>query len=220
MICGGSGGQDYANITNILVTCSLMHGVPQRQDGGSNLIFESGSRWSQPLYSCATTAKATIKTVSFSFNGTDQNLNNLNITNIQNKVYPDENSRPLWGVENTGNGYTLNQMNLIWGIVSPQYENNPNVSTVRQESLYLPGWCSLDNSMYRVDTFNLPASDFYAGAIGEGYQVGLANDVVYDYSGDSNMAMVSRILPINCECLACLKNLAPCSQKHSRENPY
>ena len=166
-----------------------MHGVPQRQDGGSNLIFESGSRWSQPLYSCATTAKATVKTVSFSFNGTDENLNNLNITNIKNKVYPDEKSKPLWGVENTGNAYNLDQMKLVWGIVSPPYENNPNVSTVRQESLYLPGWGSLGATMYRLDSSNLPASDFYAGAIGEGYQVGLANTVTMDYSGDSNMAM-------------------------------
>ena len=39
MICGGSGGQDYANITNILVTCGLMHGVPQRQNGGSSVYL-------------------------------------------------------------------------------------------------------------------------------------------------------------------------------------
>lgn len=180
---------DFANITNILVGCGLMHGLPQRQDTGSSLIFDSGSRWSQPLYSCATAAKATIKTVTFSFNGTDQNLKNLNVTSVKDKVYPDEKSKPLWGVEDTGNAYNMDQMKLIWGLVSSQYENHPNVSTVRQESLYLPGWGSLGASMYRLDTANLPASDFYAGAIGEGYDVGLANTVTMDYSGNSNMAM-------------------------------
>ena len=71
-----------------------MMAVPQRQDAGSGLIFDSGSKWSQPLYACASAVKITIKTVTFSQNGTDD-LQSLTITNIQNKVYLDESSKLL-----------------------------------------------------------------------------------------------------------------------------
>jgi hypothetical protein len=152
-------------------------------------MFDSGSRWSQPLYACATAAKASVKTVSFSFNGTDDSLDKLNITKIQKKVYPDEKSKPLWGVENTGNAYNLDQLKLVWGLVSSQYEGNANISTVRQESLYLPGWGSLGAGLYDIDSSNIPASDFYTGATGKAYRIGLANSEDMDYTGDTNMAM-------------------------------
>ena len=152
-------------------------------------MFDSGSRWSQPLYACATANKASVKTVSFSFNGTDDSVDKLNITKIQKKVYANEKSKPLWGVENTGNAYDLNQLKLVWGLLSSQYEGNQNISTVRQESLYLPGWGSLDAKLYGIYTSNMPATDFYTGATGNSYEIGLTNTVDMDYTGDTNMAM-------------------------------
>lgn len=172
-----------------------MHGVPQRQDPGSPLIFETGSRWSQKLFTCATAVKATVKTVSFNYNGTDGLLSSLAITDIQDKVYPDEASMPLWGVENTGNRYYTEDLNLIWGLVSPTYENDANVSTVRQPSLYLPGWidpssASIGDGESLQDFENLPGSDFAVGALETSYCV---SDSVscggIDYSGSTNMAM-------------------------------
>jgi hypothetical protein len=117
-----------------------MHGIPQRTDGGDGLTFESGSRWTQKIYSCASTVRATIKTVSFNYNGTDNSLKNLAVTNISDKTYEDEKDLPLWGVENTGNTYNEDEISLIWGLVSDAYENHANVSTIRQSSLYLPGY--------------------------------------------------------------------------------
>ncbi|KAE9364574.1 hypothetical protein N431DRAFT_388781 [Stipitochalara longipes BDJ] len=194
LLCAGAGDGDYANITNILVRCGLMSGVPQRQDQGSNLIFQPGSRWSQPLYTCASAVKTSIKTVSFVFNGTYE-LQNLKISSIQSKEYPDASSLPLWGVENTGNAYTASGLSMIWGLVSEKYENNPNVSTVRQENLYLPGFFSTLASLEPISPVgsqNLPASDFYHEAMDSAYLVGLDSTASYDYSGGNNMAIWSK----------------------------
>lgn len=176
-----------------------MHSVPKRQDPGTPLLFETGSQWSQKLYTCATAVKATIKTASFNYNGTDGFFPNLAITNIQDKVYPDEGSMPLWGVENTGNKYYMQDLNLIWGLVSPKYENDVNVSTVRQPSLYLPGWVNPDDvasigGESLEDFENLPGSDFAVGALETSYCV---SDSAFscpgiDYSGNTNITMWAR----------------------------
>ncbi|KAK0124034.1 hypothetical protein ONS95_009020 [Cadophora gregata] len=193
LICSGSGGADFANITNIFVTCGIMRGIPQRLDAGSNMIFEANSRWTQPIYSCATAVKATIKTVSFTFNGTENELSNLNITKLRNKEYPNDQSRPLWGVEDTGNYYAQTGLKPIWGLVSSDYENNQNVSVVRQDSLYLPGYQSAYNSLFSLFSLqNLPASEFFLSAAGNAYTVGGASSAPVDYSGGNNMAMWAR----------------------------
>lgn len=193
LICRGSGGGDYANITNIFVNCGLMRGIPQRQDAGSNMIFEANSRWSQPIYSCATAVKATIKTVSFTFNGTENELSNLNITKLKNKEYPDDESRPLWGVEDTGNAYTQSDLRPVWGLVSSEYANNQNVSVVRQDSLYLPGLANFYSLLSNTYTLqNLPGSEFYVTAAGGAYSVGAGAYSPVDYSGGNNMAMWAR----------------------------
>ncbi|KAN0101502.1 hypothetical protein V8E51_012012 [Hyaloscypha variabilis] len=83
--CSTAGGIDFANITNIFTIFGLIHGAPQRQDAGNGHVFESGSQWSQPLYTCASALKATIKIVSFSYNGIDASLENLAITSTQDK---------------------------------------------------------------------------------------------------------------------------------------
>jgi len=138
--------------------------------------------------------KATIKTVSFNYNGTKPLLSNLVVTDIQDKVYPDENSMPLWGVENTGNAYYTEDLNLVWGLVSSKYENNPNVSTVRQPSLYLPGWVDPDwdgTASELTENFeNMPASDFSIGALYTAYGISdTSSSGAIDYSGETNMAM-------------------------------
>jgi hypothetical protein len=172
-----------------------MSGIPQRQDGGSSMVFEPGSQWSQPLFACASSVKSTIKTVSFLFNGTDE-LQNLKVTSVQPKKYSGPSTLPLWGVENTGNEYTIDGISMIWGLVSSKYENNPNVSTVRQESLYLPGYFSSwgDTGLSQIGSQNLPASDFYHSAMESAYLVDplYVSSGAIDYTGQNNMAMWAR----------------------------
>lgn len=175
-----------------------MRGVPRRQNPGSSIIFDPDSEWSQPLYACASTVKATIKTVSFAINGTG-GIDDIKITGSKPKTYSDASNMPLWGYENTRNAYSLDELPMIWGLLSSDYENHPNVSSIRQESLYLTGYYSSgigtstfsSNSMYGDE--NLPASDFYSDAMGSAYAV-CSGDLCssgqeFDYSGDTNMAM-------------------------------
>jgi hypothetical protein len=109
----------------------------QRQDSGPHPIFNSEGIWSQRLYSCASTGKATIKTVSLSYKRTDASLQNLVVSDVQGEVYQDDNDMPLWGVENTGDSCELDQMNLIWGIISPTYADHEKIPSIRQSLLYL-----------------------------------------------------------------------------------
>jgi hypothetical protein len=196
ILCTGAGNGDYANITNIFVNCGSMRGVPRRTSPGSQLVCDSGSTWSQPMYVCASAVKATIKTVSFKYNGINDQLSSLSVEQVEDKTYPDTQSMPLWGVENTGNAYYTEDMNLIWGLVSDEYENKPNVSTVRQPSLYLPAWQSdlaASEGMLSESWENLPGSDFSVGALGSAYLVGGSGlSSGPDYSGATNMAMWTR----------------------------
>lgn len=135
--------------------------------------------------------KANIKTVSFTYNGTGEALTNLAITDIKEKTYANKDSTPLWGVENTGGAYRNSGINLIWGLVSPEYENKPNVSTVRQESLYLPGfYFSPVVAQRAIFEDNMPGSEFYAGSMGTAWTVtGSRSGSGIDYSGANNMAI-------------------------------
>jgi hypothetical protein len=133
--------------------------------------------------------------VSFNYNGTDDVLTSLKVVNITDKSYSDEKDMPLWGVENTGNKYYENDISLIWGLVSSAYEDNQNVSTVRQPSLYLPGYDAgvLASGNSNLGFQNLPGSDFYQGAMYTAYSVGgnspSTGTAAVDYSGEVNMAM-------------------------------
>ncbi|KAE9379546.1 hypothetical protein N431DRAFT_460800 [Stipitochalara longipes BDJ] len=184
----------YDNILNILVSCGLMHGIPQRQDNGSGLIFNDGN-WSQPLYSCASTAKTTIKTVSFTYNGTDASLQNLAITDVQDKTYLSDNEIPLWGVEKPGQSYNLGEIFLIWGLISPDYADHANVSSTRQSSLYLPGFHLISIGYNLYD--NLPGAEFFIYAmavVNNVYLSSLSSLVIFqttDYTGTISMAMWS-----------------------------
>jgi len=97
-----------------------MTGVPQRMSPGSSLLYEKGSAWSQKMFTCASAVKATVKTVSFNYNGTQNSLKSLTVTNITAKTYKDETEMPIWGVENTGNAWSNDGINLIWGLLSPE----------------------------------------------------------------------------------------------------
>ncbi|KAK4904685.1 hypothetical protein LTR49_025906 [Elasticomyces elasticus] len=127
------------------------------------------------------------------------------IKDIKDKKYPDESSLPLWGVEDTGNAYYAGDMNLIWGLVSPKYKDNINVSTVKQPTLYLPGWLDpllSDAGPTYGDRHNMPGSDFSVSALSTVYSVGAdpsfstygttsrAGNI--DYTGLSSLAMWAR----------------------------
>lgn len=202
-ICSGAGLLDIANITNIFVLCGLVRGPPQRVDNGSPLVWDSGSKWSSPMYACASAVKATIKTVSFQLNGTD-GLRSLSILNVKDKSYKDKGRMPLWGVEDSGK--TVDQITPVWGLISPIYENYPNISTVRQPSLYIPGYAGGPSGISGLGPYsmyqNLPASDFFRYAMSSVFGTSTLGFTVptveggsrpfTDYSSYSSVALFQR----------------------------
>jgi hypothetical protein len=94
--CQGWGRDDYSNITNTLVSCGYLYGAPHRIDKVESLVFEPETNWTQNLYVCATGIRSSIKTVGFSINRTSS-LSDLEVVSVEDKYYPDNSSRPLWG---------------------------------------------------------------------------------------------------------------------------
>jgi hypothetical protein len=190
-ICQGAGALDLANITNIAVNCGMVFGAARRQDGSDSLIFAPGTKWTVPMYSCATATKAVIKEVNFLYNGT-QGLKSLNILNATEKAYASDDDKPLWGVENTA--LTLGDASALWGLVSPDYQGRSDVSTVRSSHLWLPGYTGLSFGVFTFGYQNLPGVEFHTDALGGAYVAGTslgAEDMV-DYSGKSNLAMYAK----------------------------
>jgi hypothetical protein len=187
LLCAGAGTGDYANITNMVSTCGLLYGAPRRHDGSGSIIFDPGSTWTLPMYSCMSAVKASIKTVNFRFNGSDD-LSGLAIESSEDKVYPNEESKPLWAVENTH--MMLKDGNPLWGIVTPEAATTLNISTLRKESLWLPGLAN-DELGILSSHQNLPGVDFYAKALSATYSSESTGDIgsSTDYTGQSNLAM-------------------------------
>lgn len=189
-ICQGAGGVDYANITNIGVACGLVTGAARRADGSFSLVARPREEWTMPLYSCASSARAVVKTVEFRYNGTN-GLRSLFVEDIREKIYAKESDRPLWAVELTK--IQLRDMRAMWGLVSEQYKNSPNISVVQSEGLWLPGLLGEDTSPVSA-SMNLPGVSFHMNAFAPIYSMSEASSLstVGDYSGRSNLAMFAR----------------------------
>ncbi|KAF6835364.1 hypothetical protein CMUS01_05815 [Colletotrichum musicola] len=200
-ICSGAGARDFANISNIYVGCGLLRGPPRRTDGNDpdSALFENHSKWSSPLYSCATAMRAVVKTVSFTVNGTD-GLNSLSVDSIKPKEYASPDDHPLWALEDSG--LAMDGISPIWGIISPEYASRPNISTVKQPAFHLPGYSSslLRSSLQPplgVMRYNLAGSDFPSEVMRTLFASGLATGVLgvewpFDLAGAASMTILRR----------------------------
>jgi len=151
------------------------------------------------MYSCASASKASIKSVSFRYNGT-AGLKSLDILDIKSKSYASDDEKPLWGVENLK--LRLRDTNPVWGITLPEYDKNPNISTARQEFLYLPGLASgfIGGKVLSPGPTNaiqyFAGIDFYSNAMATTYnQDRVDSNSFYglpDYTGRSNLAMYNQ----------------------------
>ncbi|KZL87329.1 hypothetical protein CI238_13111 [Colletotrichum incanum] len=201
LYCSGAGGADLANISNIYVACGVLKGAARRVDSGPGALFENHSKWSSPIYICATTVKAAVKTVNFMFNGTSgtNGLEGLKATSVAAKRYSSPEKVPLWGIEDSGS--LLRDFNPIWGLVSPEYVSSPNISTVRQTSFHLPGsnvWGEgLGHNQYTSQ--NMPASTFAIEAMDRIFSLygplaigSFGENWPFDLRGAANMPIFNR----------------------------
>lgn len=204
-ICAGSSLESPANIDSSLVGCGLIYGAARRLDGGSPLNPDPGSRWSVPAYSCATSVRATIRTVTFQYNGTG--LEALKVVRTVPKSYTRASDLPLWAVENM-HGFKISNTQPLWGLLGSDGATvdeslSTNVSTVSQESLRLPGFLDtysylLNGGGYVADRQgqNLPGVDFYTQALMNAFSItrpGSTGDQGYgDYSGRTGLALYTK----------------------------
>ncbi|EAU37990.1 predicted protein [Aspergillus terreus NIH2624] len=190
LLCAGAGGLDRANISNIDVSCGLLLGAAHRVDGVETSIFEQGTRWSMPIYTCATAVKTAIKTVEFKAQGT--RLRDAQVVSITDKVYDNNSPAPLWGVENLQ--LNLSDVRPLWGLVAEDRANQPNLATVRKSHLYLPGYTTALGGYTPSD--NMPGASFHGVALSRAYSIGstsMYNDDMGDYTGRTNVALFTRM---------------------------
>jgi hypothetical protein len=178
-----------------MVQCGFILGAPvQTPSENLSLSTYSGIETRQRnLYVCASSVRASIKTVTFSYNGTGGQFANLEVLRINDKVYPDEKSKPLWAAEHSYD--RAMRFDPLWGIVDDRYENmgyKDGFYTLRAEKLWLP------TSPYL--TFSLGATegnDALAGASGFTRRLGdlyggLSDLGGPDYSGLNDYTMLER----------------------------
>ncbi|KAK2805097.1 hypothetical protein FQN50_006342 [Emmonsiellopsis sp. PD_5] len=178
------------------VDCGAIYTAPQRTDGGDSMILQPGSKWSQRLHACASSVRASVKTVEFSFNGT-ASLANLEVSGLHEKKYDDESSKPLWAVEITNQ--PINQTSRFWGIVDDYHENNPNLITRRAESVYIPavyrhqGLQVLKDTVAGASVFGAAMNSIY-GTLTERAASWLAEDsqLIADYTGKTNFGFLRK----------------------------
>lgn len=162
----------------------MLLGAASRVGGSGPVRLDPGTNWSSPLFVCASALYASVKTVSFKINGTSL-LSNLVVTNITSKTYPNEASKPLWAVEDTG--MEIRNVAPSWGIVADRYENAPALWTRRADRLYLPagvgsqGYLNSDHGDAGAIAAELALSSTYSDASVVSTVTGMA-----EYSGYTN----------------------------------
>jgi len=192
VVCSGAGGQDTANTTRPSVECGLVLGAARRTDGDESLAFVPGTWWRQPIYSCAGTSKATIKSVQFLYNMTVESRNTLealSVQTIQDKEYEDVEHMPIWGVETVDVQYA--DITQLWGLVSPAEQKSVNLTTIQASHLYLPGHMGSLN--YQRQGYGyLPGASGPVDILESLFNTLSARDGTQDYSGATNVATLSR----------------------------
>ncbi|KAH8553473.1 hypothetical protein BGW37DRAFT_485866 [Umbelopsis sp. PMI_123] len=180
-ICAGFFGADDANITNTAVTCGILVGAPTRTDGGDDRIDEAFSSWQQPIYSCASTVRTKLQTLTIAFNSSTTNgtfdTSDLSLTR------QDSNTNVTWGVEKTG--LPISGVDPYWGPVDDQYQNDSSLFTLQSNALYLPAGTTL---FYGGGDGNCHGMSLPMYALGKSMQTDPSN-TIYDYTGSSNAAL-------------------------------
>jgi len=148
---------DCADSTNIQVKCRLVLGTAYRTSGPDTPLVETGSELTRPVYMCASTTKATIKSVSFPFNQSrGSGLDTRSVTLMKDKQYASKADIPIWGIETTS--MTLSAIDPLWGLIDPDSPDIVNITMIQSPRLYVPAV----SSTIRHSTLDLDGGNSYA----------------------------------------------------------
>ncbi|KAH7310668.1 hypothetical protein B0I35DRAFT_481967 [Stachybotrys elegans] len=178
-----------ANISNPAVHCGLILGAsPIEGDDGTLTLTNRVTIKRKNIYICASAIRAGVKTVDFRYNGTSGHLANLRVERIQDKVYPSNDSRPLWAVEQSWPQRMT--FDPLWGMVDDSYENAEGLSTMRSEKLWVPA------GVAHTTAFGTAAgSDSLAGNVAPGLTIAnvyMGTSAFNLYSSDMSFSQVER----------------------------
>lgn len=167
----GYAGGDRINISTIAVQLGYIMGPPKMSNQVDPNNASSVATYERPLYICSAATKASIKTIRFRYNSTTvNNLRNLEILDIRDKIYERDDQKPLWGLEtpwfNSTNTWNISSINPLWGIVDEAASTNHNVSTIRSDHFYLPAAAGSVAEMGYLKYPTTVYDDYLAGTTG------------------------------------------------------
>ena len=107
-------------------------------DEGQTYQYDLNSNWSQPLYTCASSMKASVRTVTFSSNATNSSadLGALSVVKVEPKAYSQD-ELPTWAIERA-DGYTVGNVELFWGLANASLINETAFHKIQAAEIYLP----------------------------------------------------------------------------------
>ena len=179
------------NITYPLVNCGFVLGAPV-QPLNNNLsasTYTGVDVQQKNLYVCATGVRASIKTVDFRYNGTGGQFSNLAVSRIVDKVYLDEESKPLWAAEHSRE--KVMRFDPLWGLVDRRYETYDGFYSLRAEKLWLPTSPFLTLNFGESEGYDaLAAASGFARRLGNLYNALLTYGP--DYTGKFDFTLLER----------------------------
>ncbi|KAK5652347.1 hypothetical protein OQA88_10539 [Cercophora sp. LCS_1] len=178
------------NITNPAVECGLVLGPWTRLESDvPEHIFTAVKKKQRNIHVCATGIRSSIKTVHFRFNGTGEQLSNLQVERISDKAYPNDAAKPLWAVEHSFDRRM--RFDALWGLVNDSYETYEGFYTTRSEHLWLPAGPYIGANAFSlagVGLGSVPAPSVPYIKIMKAYEI----DLDSAYSGDISYPMIER----------------------------
>ncbi|KFY21955.1 hypothetical protein V493_06962 [Pseudogymnoascus sp. VKM F-4281 (FW-2241)] len=181
------GGLDVVNMSTVGIQVGMIMGSPYLTDGSNSLILEPVTNWTQTIITCASSTRASIKTVEFTTNGT--NLEDVQVLQVSDKIYADEASMPLWAIERSN--LSIKTYTPLWGLIDNKYENSELYQTRRKQHLWLPAGQASGSSMTSI--YDSTPAGAHLLALSAAYDIGISSSpFLPDYSGTEDFGLYVR----------------------------
>ncbi|KFZ23610.1 hypothetical protein V502_01917 [Pseudogymnoascus sp. VKM F-4520 (FW-2644)] len=166
------GGLDVVNMSTVGIQVGMIMGAPYLTDGSNSLILEPVTNWTQTIMTCASSTRASIKTVS-------------------DKTYANEASMPLWAIERSN--LSIEKYTPLWGLIDNKYEYSELYQTRRKQHLWLPAGQASGNPMASI--YDSTPTGAHLLALSAAYDIGgglSSGPFLPDYLGTQDFGLYVR----------------------------